>query len=192
MQIGIIGLGRMGANIARRLARGGHRVVVYNRTVEKAYDLAREEKNHSVEAASNLEELTKKLSAPRTVWIMVPAGDPTEDMIQNLLLVLQKGDTIIDGGNSHYTDTVRRASLVEAKGLNFVDSGTSGGIWGLKEGYSMMIGGKKDVVEDLSPIFETLAPAPEKGWGRVGPSGSGHYVKMVHNGVEYGMMEALA
>lgn len=190
MEIGIIGLGRMGANIARRLARSGHKVVAYNRTVEKAFDLAREENN--VTAVSTLEELASKLNSPRAVWVMVPAGDATENMITTLLGILQKGDTIIDGGNSHYTDTVRRAPFVESKGLNFVDSGTSGGIWGLREGYCMMVGGRKDVVEHLRPIFETLAPGPDKGWGYVGPSGAGHYVKMVHNGIEYGMMEALA
>ncbi len=190
LQLGVIGLGRMGANIARRLARAGHSVVVYNRTTEKAYELAKEEQN--VEAASSLEELSKKLKPPRAVWVMVPAGKPTEDMIEDLTKVLSKGDVIIDGGNSHYTDTLRTADKLRAIGLDFVDVGTSGGIWGLSEGYSMMVGGNEKTVDSLKPIFETLAPGADKGWGRVGENGTGHYVKMVHNGIEYGMMEAYA
>jgi 6-phosphogluconate dehydrogenase len=190
MQIGIVGLGRMGANIARRLSRAGHDVVVYNRTVEKAYDLAKEEKN--VHAASTVDDIAKKLESPRYVWIMLPSGKPTEEMVDNLIGTLSKGDVIIDGGNSHYTDTIKTAEKVKAKGLDFLDVGTSGGVWGLEEGYSMMIGGSKDAVNNLAPIFKTLAPAPDKGWGRVGPNGTGHYVKMVHNGIEYGMMEAYA
>lgn len=190
MELGIIGLGKMGANIARRLSRSGHHVVVFNRTTEKAIALAEEEKN--VIAVSKLSEFAQKLKAPRSVWVMVPAGDTTEDIIDQLLTIMGKGDTIIDGGNSHYTDTMRRVSKIESKGLNFVDVGTSGGIWGLKDGYSMMVGGDKGAVEHLRPIFESLAPGPDKGWGYVGPNGAGHFVKMVHNGIEYGMMEALA
>ena len=190
MEIGIIGLGRMGANIARRLARNAHTVVVYNRTAEKAYALEKEEDN--ITAVGTLEEMVKKLSQPRAVWVMVPSGDATEKMIDDLLGVLSKGDFIIDGGNSHYTDSLRRAEKIKAKGLDFIDVGTSGGTWGLVDGYSMMIGGDDGPVERLRPIFATLAPGPDKGWGHVGLAGSGHYVKMVHNGIEYGMMESYA
>src|SRR5579875_3360777 len=190
MELGIIGLGKMGANIARRLTRTGHAVVVYNRTKEKAYALAKQER--SITAVSSLEEMAEKLSQPRAVWVMVPAGDPTENTIDDLLRVLSKGDLIIDGGNSHYTDSLRSAEKVKQKGLDFIDVGTSGGVWGLAEGYSMMIGGDKKPVERMLPIFTSLAPAPDKGWGHVGPVGSGHYVKMVHNGIEYGMMESFA
>jgi 6-phosphogluconate dehydrogenase len=190
MDIGIIGLGRMGANMARRLARGGHRVVVYNRTVEKAQALAKEERG--VIASDSLEGMAGDLPPPRVVWMMVPSGDATEQMLDGLLGILSPGDTIIDGGNSHYTDTIRRSTKVKSHGLSFVDVGTSGGVWGLEEGYSMMVGGEKDAVERLCPILETLAPGKDRGWGRVGPNGAGHYVKMVHNGIEYGLMEAYA
>jgi 6-phosphogluconate dehydrogenase len=190
MELGIIGLGRMGANIARRLSRAGHNVVAFNRTVEKATELAKEEKN--VTAAKSIEELVKKLKPPRAVWVMVPSGAPTEEMIDALLAIMQKGDVIIDGGNSYYKDTMRRAQKVSAVGLNFVDVGTSGGVWGVEEGYSMMVGGEKLIVDHRQPIFETLAPSPKKGWGHVGPNGAGHFVKMVHNGIEYGAMEAYA
>ena len=190
MELGIIGLGRMGANIARRLARTGHIVIVYNRTKEKAYALAKEELN--ITAAGTLEEMAKKLSQPRAVWIMVPAGDATEKAIDDLLGVLSKGDLIIDGGNSHYTDTLRSSEKVKSKGLDFIDVGTSGGTWGLAEGYSLMVGGDDGPVERLRPVFTSLAPAPDKGWGHVGQAGAGHYVKMVHNGIEYGLMESYA
>ncbi|MFQ6011934.1 MAG: phosphogluconate dehydrogenase (NAD(+)-dependent, decarboxylating) [Nitrososphaerales archaeon] len=189
-QIGIIGLGRMGANIARRLSRGGHKVVTYNRSPEKAVDLAKEEEN--VTAVKSLDEMASSLSKPRTAWVMVPEGDATQKTLDDLVRIFENGDIIIDGGNSNYKDTIRRAEKVKNEGLNYVDVGTSGGIWGLKNGYSLMIGGDKEVVEPLRPIFETLAPGPQKGWGHVGPSGSGHFVKMVHNGIEYGMMEAFA
>jgi 6-phosphogluconate dehydrogenase len=188
VELGIVGLGKMGANMAKRLARGGHKVIVYNRTVEKSYALAKED--HRIIASDSLVELVAKLTPPRVVWTMVPSGEATEKMVDSLAGILSPGDTIIDGGNSHYTDTVRRGIKVKEKGLNFVDVGTSGGIWGLKEGYSMMVGGEKKAVEHLRPILETLAPGKSKGWGWVGPSGAGHYVKMVHNGIEYGMMEA--
>ncbi|HEY4673577.1 MAG TPA: decarboxylating 6-phosphogluconate dehydrogenase [Nitrososphaerales archaeon] len=190
MELGIIGLGKMGANMARRLARGGHQVVAYNRTPQKAYALAKEEPN--VVAVGSLTDLAKQLSPPRAMWVMVPAGDATEQTIGNLLDLLAVDDTIIDGGNSYYRDTINRAIKIRAKGLHFLDVGTSGGIWGLTEGYSMMVGGEKVIVERLRPIFETLASNPEKGWGRVGPTGAGHFVKMVHNGIEYGLMEAFA
>jgi 6-phosphogluconate dehydrogenase len=190
MDIAIVGLGKMGANMARRLARAGHHVLAYNRTVDKAVSLAAEEAN--VEAVQTLEAIAGKLAAPRAAWVMVPAGAPTDEMIDALLGILAPGDTIIDGGNSNYKDTLRRAETVSAAGMHFVDVGTSGGIWGLKEGYSMMVGGEEEVVARLRPVFETLAPGPDMGWGRVGPSGAGHFVKMVHNGIEYGMMEAYA
>jgi len=190
MELSIIGLGKMGANMARRLARGNHRVVAYNRTLEKAMALAAEEPH--VEGITSLEKIAAELAPPRVAWIMVPAGSPTEQTVDALMEVLASGDTIIDGGNSNYKDTMRRAAKVAQRGLHFVDVGTSGGVWGLAEGYSMMVGGEKAVVERLRPIFETLAPGPDKGWSYVGPSGAGHFVKMVHNGIEYGMMEAYA
>ena len=190
MQLGMIGLGKMGSNMARRLARGGHQVVAYNRTPEKAYALAGEEPG--VVAVSSLDEMAAHLAPPRTGWIMVPAGDATEQMIDSLLDILAPEDVIIDGGNSNYRDTMRRAARVAAAGLHFVDVGTSGGIWGLAQGYSMMIGGETASVKRLCPIFETLAPAPDRGWGHVGSSGAGHFVKMVHNGIEYGLMQAYA
>jgi 6-phosphogluconate dehydrogenase len=190
MEIGIIGLGKMGANMARRMARDGHRVVVYNRTAEKATALAKEEEG--VTATRSFGELADELAPPRAAFSMVPAGHPTDEMIQELLEVFEPGDVILDGGNSNYRNTLHRAQEVQNQGLHFVDVGISGGVWGLKEGYSLMIGGDENVVRRLQPIFETLAPGPERGWGRVGSSGAGHFVKMVHNGIEYGMMQAYA
>ena len=184
----MIGLGRMGANMAQRLMRGGHKVVGFD-PAEAARALL--EKNGAQTAAS-LEQLVAKLKAPRTIWLMVPAGAITDGTIMNLMPLLAAGDTIIDGGNSNYRDTQRRAATVASRKIQYVDSGTSGGIWGLTEGYSLMIGGDEAVVERLRPIFETLAPAKDQGWGRVGPVGSGHYTKMVHNGIEYGLMQAYA
>ena len=184
----MIGLGRMGANMAQRLLRGGHRVVGFDPADAARASL---EKN-GAETAATLEAMVAKLKAPRTVWLMVPAGAITDSTITNLVPLLSAGDTIIDGGNSNYRDTQRRAALVAQKKIDYVDSGTSGGIWGLAEGYSLMIGGDKAVVERLRPIFETLAPAKNQGWGHVGPVGSGHYTKMVHNGIEYGLMQAYA
>jgi 6-phosphogluconate dehydrogenase len=188
MEIAMIGLGRMGANMAQRLMRGGHKVVGYD---PAAAARALLEKNGAQTAAS-LEQMVAKLKAPRAVWLMVPAGEITDSTITNLVPLLAAGDTIIDGGNSNYRDTQRRAAMVAARKIEYVDSGTSGGVWGLAEGYSLMIGGDEAVVERLRPIFETLAPAKDQGWGRVGPVGSGHYTKMVHNGIEYGMMQAYA
>jgi 6-phosphogluconate dehydrogenase len=188
MEIAMIGLGRMGANMAQRLMRGGHKVVGYD-PAEAARALL--EKNGAQTAAS-LGEMVAKLKAPRAVWLMVPAGEITDSTITNLVPLLAAGDTIIDGGNSNYRDTQRRAAMVAQRKIQYVDSGTSGGVWGLAEGYSLMIGGDEAVVERLRPIFETLAPAKDQGWGRVGPVGSGHYTKMVHNGIEYGMMQAYA
>lgn len=188
MEIAMVGLGKMGANMATRLLRGGHRVVVYdiNEAAIQALEAA------GTEGARTLAEITAKLAAPRSVWVMVPSGDITEQTILQLSGVLAPGDTIIDGGNSNYKDTQRRAKILQEKGLNFVDVGTSGGIWGLAEGYSMMIGGSTEVVERHQTIFETLAPAPDQGWGYVGPHGAGHFVKMIHNGIEYGLMQAYA
>src|SRR6202046_1814172 len=188
MEIAMIGLGRMGANMAQRLMRGGHQVVGYD-PAQAARTLL--EKNGAQTAAS-LEQMVAKLKAPRVVWLMVPAGAVTDGTITSLLPLLAAGDTIIDGGNSNYRDTQRRAEAVAQRQIHYVDSGTSGGVWGLKEGYSLMIGGDEAVVERLRPIFETLAPAPDQGWGRVGAVGSGHYTKMVHNGIEYGLMQAYA
>ena len=188
MEIAMIGLGRMGANMAQRLMRGGHKVVGYD-PAEAARAML--EKNGAATAAS-LEQMVAKLKAPRAVWLMVPAGEITDNTIANLMPLLAAGDTIIDGGNSNYRDTQRRAAMTAQRKIQYVDSGTSGGIWGLAEGYSLMIGGDEAVVERLRPIFETLAPAKNQGWGRVGPVGSGHYTKMVHNGIEYGLMQAYA
>jgi 6-phosphogluconate dehydrogenase len=188
MEIAMIGLGRMGANMAQRLMKGGHQVVGYDPAAPARALL---EKNGAQTAAS-LEQMVAKLKAPRAVWLMVPAGEITDSTITNLAPLLAAGDTIIDGGNSNYRDTQRRAKMVAARKIDYVDSGTSGGIWGLAEGYSLMIGGDEAVVERLRPIFETLAPAKDQGWGRVGPVGSGHYTKMVHNGIEYGLMQAYA
>jgi 6-phosphogluconate dehydrogenase len=188
MQIAMIGLGRMGANMAQRLMRGGHKVVGYDPA-----DAARaglEQKG--ADSAATLEQLVAKLQTPRVIWLMVPAGAITDGTITSLLPLLAAGDTIIDGGNSNYRDTQRRAATLAQRKINYVDSGTSGGVWGLTEGYSLMIGGEESIVERLRPIFETLAPAPNQGWGRVGPVGSGHYTKMIHNGIEYGMMQAYA
>jgi len=190
MELGIVGLGKMGANMARRLSRDGHRVVAYNRTVEVAHELAEEEEN--VVPVESLEDLAEELSLPRAAWSMVPAGGPTDQVVTSLLEVMEADDIIIDGGNSNYKDSLRHARTVQEKGLHFVDVGVSGGIWGLTEGYGMMVGGEEEVVDHLSPIFETLAPGADKGWGRVGPNGAGHFVKMVHNGIEYGMMQAYA
>jgi len=188
MEVGIYGLGRMGANMARRLVNGGHRVVVFNRSrgpVEAAAAFG-------AVPSDSLADFAGKLSAPRIVWLMLPAGDTTESAIQNLLPHLEPGDVVVDGANSNYKDTTRRAALLKEKGFHYVDVGTSGGIWGLTEGYSLMIGGEAEVVARLRPLFETLAPAPDRGWGHVGPNGAGHFVKMVHNGVEYGIMQAFA
>ena len=188
MKIGMVGLGRMGANMTTRLLRGGHAVVVYDRSP----DVVRAAAQAGATPSGSLEELVSKLEAPRAAWVMVPAGEPTEKTVAALMRLLAAGDTIIDGGNSNYQDSQRRAEMCKANGVAFLDVGTSGGIWGLAEGYSLMVGGDDAAAERLRPIFETLAPAPDRGWGHVGPSGSGHFVKMVHNGIEYGMMQAYA
>ena len=188
MELGIIGLGKMGGNMAERLRQAGHKVVGFDFNADTVKRLA----DAGSTGASSLEDLVKNLSAPRAIWIMVPSGDPVDQTIAKLEPLMQKGDTFIDGGNSNYKDSQRRHAQLTAKGFNFVDVGTSGGVWGLKEGYSMMIGGDKEPVERLRPIFEALAPAKNEGWGHVGPAGAGHFVKMVHNGIEYGMMQAYA
>jgi 6-phosphogluconate dehydrogenase len=188
MQIAMIGLGRMGANMAQRLLRGGHEVVGFD-PAEAARKVIEEK---GAQSAASLEALVAKLKAPRVVWLMVPAGAVTDSTIDALTPLLAAGDSIIDGGNSNYRDTQRRAAAAAKRRINYVDSGTSGGVWGLAEGYSLMIGGDKAVVDRLRPIFETLAPTPDRGWGHVGAVGSGHYSKMIHNGIEYGLMQAYA
>ena len=188
MQLGMIGLGKMGGNMAERLKLAGHQVVGFDFNADA---VARLTKAGNV-GVSTLEDLAKNLKGRRAIWIMVPQGKPVDETIAKLQPLLSPGDILIDGGNSMYKDSMRRYKEVTAKGFQFVDVGTSGGVWGLKEGYSMMIGGDKDPVEYLRPIFEALAPAPDKGWGHVGPAGAGHFVKMVHNGIEYGLMQAYA
>lgn len=188
MQLGMIGLGRMGGNMTQRLLNGGHSVV--------AYDPDGGARQAAVSAgavgAASIEELVSLLSPRRAVWVMVPAGDITDETVGTLSELLSPGDTIIDGGNSNYKDTMRRAAAVEERGIAMLDAGTSGGVWGLAEGYSLMVGGDADAYSQLEPIFRSLAPGDGIGYGRVGPSGSGHFVKMVHNGIEYGMMQAFA
>ena len=188
MELGMVGLGKMGAFMVERLVRGGHRVVGYDRDAAAVARVA----SAGAEGADSLAGLAAKLKQPRAVWIMVPSGAPVDETIAALTPHLMKDDILIDGGNSNYKDTQRRGASLKSAGFQFVDVGTSGGIWGLAEGYSMMVGGDQAAVERLRPIFETRAPAKDQGWGRVGPSGSGHFVKMVHNGIEYGMMQAFA
>jgi 6-phosphogluconate dehydrogenase len=202
MQIGMVGLGRMGANMARRLMKGGHSCVVYDRGPEAVKALVGE----GAVGAASLAELAAKLAAPRAVWIMVPSGAATESTVTELGSVLAKGDVVIDGGNSYFKDDVRRAAALKAKGISYVDAGTSGGVWGLERGYCLMVGGEKEAIARLSPVFKTLAPgrgatppSPGRpkdgdtaadGWLHCGPVGAGHFVKMIHNGIEYGLMQA--
>jgi len=204
MQLGMVGLGRMGANMTRRLMRGKHELVVSDLSADNVKQLAGE----GAVATSSLADLVSKLKAPRAIWIMVPAGDPTEKTVLALADLLSSGDTIIDGGNSYFKDDVRRSKMLEKKGIHYVDVGTSGGIWGIDRGYCMMIGGPDAAVRNLDPIFKTLAPGrgdvsrtpgrekisgtAEDGYLHCGPSGAGHFVKMVHNGIEYGLMQAYA
>ena len=204
MQIGMIGLGRMGGDMARRLTKGGHQCVVFDRNRENVYVLAKE----GPAPACSLEELVEKLTAPRAVWVMLPSGAPTEETVAALSKLLESGDAIIDGGNSYYVDDTRRAKELASKGIHYVDVGTSGGIWGLERGYCMTIGGERDVIQQLDPIFATLAPGmgsiprtpgreklggtAEQGYLHCGLNGAGHFVKMVHNGIEYGLMAAYA
>ena len=188
MEMGLIGLGKMGFKMAERLRLGGHTVVGFDTSADvvKAFTAT-----GSV-GVSSLDEMVKKLATPRAIWIMVPQGAPVDETIAKLTPLLAKGDTIIDGGNSMYKDSQRRYAELKPQGIGYVDAGTSGGVWGLTEGYSIMVGGDEDVCARLTPIFETLAPAKDKGWGRVGASGAGHYVKMIHNGIEYGLMQSYA
>jgi 6-phosphogluconate dehydrogenase len=188
MELGMIGLGKMGGFMTERLVRGGHRVIGFDRDPAAVQRVVEK----GAAGANSLDKMFAQLKLPRAVWLMVPAGAPVDETIDLLLAHLTPGDTIIDGGNSYYKDSVRRAAALAPKKIHFVDCGTSGGVWGLTEGYSMMVGGDAEVVKRVAPIFQTLAPAPDKGWGRVGPAGSGHFVKMVHNGIEYGIMEAYA
>jgi 6-phosphogluconate dehydrogenase len=204
MELGIVGLGRMGANMARRLMRDGHKIVAYDVNPDAVATLAGE----GAEGASSLEDLAAKLSAPRSVWVMVPAGEITEQTVEGVAAVLESGDAIVDGGNSYYRDDIRRAAKVGEQGLDYVDCGTSGGVFGLERGYCLMIGGPDRAVERLDPIFASLAPgvesaertpgrsgevsASENGYLHCGPNGAGHFVKMVHNGIEYGVMAAYA
>jgi 6-phosphogluconate dehydrogenase len=184
----MIGLGRMGANMSQRLVRGGHRVVGFDPDAQARTDVERK----GAESSASIASLVAALTRPRTMWMMVPAGDATDSTIASLLPLLSPEDAVVDGGNSNYKDTIRRAAMLAARKIHYVDSGTSGGVWGLEDGYSLMIGGEKAVVDRLRPIFTTLAPAPDRGWGHVGPVGAGHFTKMIHNGIEYGLMQAYA
>jgi 6-phosphogluconate dehydrogenase len=193
MQLGFVGLGRMGGNMVHRIHRDSdHQVVAFDFSDEAVS----EAEGHGASGASSLEDLVSKLEAPRTVWVMVPAGDPTEQTVETLGELLDEGDTVVDGGNTRWTDDQRRAEALAEKGIHYVDVGTSGGVWGIKVGYCMMVGGPDEAVERLAPILDVLAPPETEehgpGWGHFGPVGAGHYVKMVHNGVEYGMMQAYA
>jgi len=204
MQLGMIGLGRMGANMVRRLMRGGHECVVFDLSADNVKSLTDE----GATGSNSLDDLITKLNQPRAVWIMVPAGDATEKTVDDLAALMDTGDTIIDGGNSYFKDDARRARELKAKGVNYMDVGTSGGVWGLERGYCMMIGGPKETAAHLDPIFKTLSPGrgeiirtpgreniqgtAEDGYLYCGPSGAGHFVKMIHNGIEYGMMQAYA
>jgi 6-phosphogluconate dehydrogenase len=188
MELGMIGLGRMGANMTERLVKGGHRVIGFDPNADAR---ARVE-TIGAGSATSLEQLVAGLKSPRAVWMMVPSGSITDGTVTALLPLLAAGDVVIDGGNSNYKDTLRRSLAAAGRNIAYVDCGTSGGVWGLAEGYSMMVGGDEAVVARLKSIFETLAPAPNRGWGRVGPVGSGHFTKMIHNGIEYGLMQAYA
>jgi len=184
MELGMIGLGRMGANMTERLVLGGHRIISYDRSPEAIQRVV----DKGAVGSRSLADFVQQLSQPRAAWLMVPSGDPVDQTIEQLLPQLAKGDVIIDGGNSYYKDSIRRAEKLKQQGIYFVDAGTSGGIWGLRVGYCIMLGGEKQVVERLDPIFKTLAP--KDGYLHVGPSGAGHFVKMIHNGIEYGMLQA--
>ncbi len=188
MELGMIGLGRMGGDMARRLLRGGHRVVAYDAQANVVQALEGE----GAIGASSIRDLVEQLEPPRAAWVMVPSGEPTETTIAALAEALSAGDVVIDGGNSNYKDSARRAAWLAQRGLSFLDAGTSGGVWGLDGGYSLMVGGDPEVYGRLEPVFQTLAPGPDSGYGRVGPAGAGHFVKMVHNGIEYGLMQAYA
>ncbi len=186
MEIGFIGLGKMGLNMVTRLLQKGHRIVVYDHSTVPV----RQAERHGAVGVSSLEDLVRRLAPPRTVWVMVPAGGPTEETIASLSDLLEPEDVILDGGNTHFHDDVRRARELKVKGIHYMDVGTSGGIWGLKAGYCLMIGGEEKTYAHLEPIFRDLAP--EKGYAYLGSHGAGHYVKMIHNGIEYGLMQAYA
>jgi len=186
MEIGFVGLGKMGANMVRRLVQGGHQVNVFDRSANVAQDLQKE----GAKARASLQELVSALPSPRVVWMMIPAGPPVDETIEQIRPHLKAGDILIDGGNTRFTDSIERSKRLAAHGILFVDAGTSGGIWGLKNGYCLMVGGEKQAIQTLEPVLKTLAPA--NGYIHAGPSGAGHYVKMVHNGIEYGMMQAYA
>ena len=186
MDIGFIGLGKMGLNMVTRLQRAGHQVTAYDRSADALANATAA----GCTGASSLSDLVQRLKAPRAVWIMVPSGPPTEETVHAVAALLQPGDIIIDGGNTRFHDDVRRSKELAAKKVRYIDAGTSGGIWGLKNGYCLMVGGEKEAVERLAPIFETLAPP--NGWAHVGAAGAGHYVKMVHNGIEYSLMQGYA
>jgi 6-phosphogluconate dehydrogenase len=188
MQLGMIGLGRMGANMALRLVRGGHSVVAFDPNPEAR----KRAQSANLQAVESVPALLAALPPPRTLWLMVPAGAAVDALLAILQPHLAQDDVIIDGGNSNYVDSARRAQTLRSAGIHYVDCGTSGGVWGLEHGYSLMVGGDAAVIERMRAIFETLAPAPDRGWGRVGASGAGHFVKMVHNGIEYGLMQAYA
>jgi len=188
MELGMIGLGRMGSNMTRRLLDGDHRVVVYDPNKEAVEALV----VLGARGSESIPDLVRSLATPRAIWLMVPSGEPTESTVNNLAAELSQGDVVIDGGNSNYKDSMRRALVLSQKGINFLDVGTSGGVWGLKEGYCLMVGGGMEAFRHMEPIFQTLAPSAQQGYGYVGPSGAGHFVKMVHNGIEYGLMEAYA
>ena len=188
MELGMIGLGRMGGNMVQRLLKGGHRVVTY----DMSSDAVSASQSQGAVGAATLEEFVGRVASPRVIWAMLPHGQPTEDTIDRLIPLLSPGDVVLDGGNANYKDSLRRADKLAAHGIDFMDVGISGGIWGLADGYSLMIGGKEEVFRRLEPIFQTLAPGTDRGYGHMGPAGAGHFVKMVHNGVEYGLMEAYA
>lgn len=188
MQLGMIGLGRMGSNMAQRLLAAGHQIVAFDHLVEAVETL----ENQGAIGSGSIHELVSKMTPPRAVWLMVPSGEPTEKTTESLAAEMVPGDVIIDGGNSYYKDSIRRSQKLSEQGIHFLDVGVSGGIWGLKEGYSLMVGGNKEAYESLIKVFQSLAPSPEFGYGHVGISGAGHFVKMVHNGIEYGLMEAYA
>ena len=188
MEIGMIGLGRMGGNMAQRLLLGGHRVVAYDQNPAAIAANA----SNGATPADSIANLIERLSPPRAVWLMLPAGAVTAAAIANLSALLSPDDAIIDGGNANYKDTIRRGATLSERGIHLLDAGTSGGVWGLAEGYSLMVGGDADAFRRLEPIFQTLAPGPDRGYSRVGPTGAGHFTKMVHNGVEYGLMQAYA
>ncbi|MDE2836853.1 MAG: decarboxylating 6-phosphogluconate dehydrogenase [Chloroflexota bacterium] len=188
MDIGMVGLGRMGGNMSERLRRGGHRVVSYDRDP----DTRQAARASGCEVVDSLEQFVDALAAPRVVWVMVPSGNPTEATVAALGDVLEPGDLVVDGGNSNYNDSMRRGESLRGRGIEMVDAGVSGGIWGLAEGYCLMVGGSKEAIALVEPVFRTLAPTPEKGYAHVGPLGAGHFVKMVHNGIEYGLMQAYA